>query len=402
MSDGLQGYFTKLLMLSHPWRVTEVKLSDDLTRTDIFVNTGRVKKVRCPECGELHPIYDRVRRTWKHTNMCQSESYVTADVPRVNCPKCGIRRIDVPWAESYVGYTKAFEELALIRLRKTPISVVCKELNVSYPVLHGIMERYVSKRLESLDLSNLRRISLDETSSKRGHRYISVITDADNGRIVFIGKGKGSEVLLEFTDWLRKHNGKPENIELISCDFSKSFMGGISKYLPNSDVVYDRFHLCKMVNDALDKVRSVNQINGRRYKFIRFKLLRNGKDLSDYEKDIVFDITHDNVVVGLAYEMKESLIQVYDYPDKISAGMHLSKWVDWVLDKGHDRMKAVARTVRYHVEKILNWYDCKMSNGFIEGLNGMIQCTKRVGRGYPNTDNFINVIWFKHGRLDLV
>ena len=68
----------------------------------------------------------------------------------------------------------------------------------------------------------------------------------------------------------------------------------------------------------------------------------------------------------------------------------------------HDRMKAVARTVRYHVREILNWYDCRMYNGFIEGLNGMIQCTKRVGRGFPNTDNFINMIWFKHGRLEII
>lgn len=100
MSEGIQdGIFSKLLHLTDPWRVSKVELSDDLTRTDILVTTGRVKKFRCPECGELHPVYDKVKRTWRHMNVFQSELYVTANIPRVNCPKCGIRNIDISWTE---------------------------------------------------------------------------------------------------------------------------------------------------------------------------------------------------------------------------------------------------------------------------------------------------------------
>ena len=232
-------------------------------------------------------------------------------------------------------------------------------------------------------------------------RYITVIADADTGRIVFITEGKGADGLLKFTSWMKKHNGDPASVQLVSCDFSGSFLSGTSANLPNADIVYDKFHLFKMANDAMDKVRSLNQENGYRHKWIRFKLLRNGKDLTENDKAVIFDIKQDNKEIGLAYEMKESLMQLYDYPDRASAREHLKRWVKWVMDTGAQRMKAVAKTVQRHMEKILNWFDHRMSNGFLEGLNGMRQTTKRVGRGFPNTLNFIYMAYFKHGRLSI-
>ena len=268
-------------------------------------------------------------------------------------------------------------------------------------MLEGILKYHVQKALDNMDLSNVRNILLDETSCKRGHRYITVIADADTKRIIFMTEGRGSDSLRQFSDWLIAHNGDPSKIKLVSCDFSKSFLSGIKNNLPQADIVYDRFHLVKMVNDALDKVRSKNQMNGSRHKWMRFKLMKNGKDLSEDDKQKIFDIKNDNIILGLAYEMKESLIQLYDYPDVSAASEHVKQWIYWVDSDGESPMKAVGRTVSRHFHKILNWYANKMSNGFLEGLNGMIQTTKRIGRGYPNTQNFITMIFFRHGRLDI-
>jgi len=401
MESGLDSYFRRLLKVNKPWKVVNVILSEDTERTDIYLSTGGVKSMPCPECGKMCPVYDSVEREWRHLDLCDSHSFIHADVPRVKCEEHGVKRCDVPWARPYVGHTYRFEEVALSKLRTTSISAVAREMCVGYDVLHGMIKRYVDDRLAQMDLSGLRRICVDETSAKRGHRYITVITDADTGRIVFITEGKGADGLLKFTSWMKDHNGDPDNVELVSCDFSGSFLSGISSNLPNADIVYDKFHLFKMANDAMDKVRSLNQKNGYRHKWIRFKLLRNGKDLTENDKAVIFDIKQDNKEIGLAYEMKESLIQLYDYPDRASAREHLIRWVKWVMDAGAQRMKAVAKTVQRHMEKILNWFDHRMSNGFLEGLNGMIQTTKRVGRGFPNTLNFIYMVYFKHGRLPI-
>lgn len=101
-----------------------------------------------------------------------------------------------------------------------------------------------------------------------------------------------------------------------------------------------RFHLVKMTNDALDKIRSKNQMNESRHKWIRFKLLKNGKDLSPEDRQRTFDIKEDNRIVGLAYEIKESLIQLYDYPDISAASEHMKQWLEWVEKEGEPKMKA--------------------------------------------------------------
>ena len=401
MESGLDRYFRRLLKVNEPWKVMNVVLSDDTERTDIYLSTGGARKMPCPECGKLCPIYDTVEREWRHLDLCDSHSYIHADVPRVKCEEHGVKRCCVPWAEPYVGHTSRFEEVALEKLRTTSISAVVREMDIGYDVLHGMIRRFVDRKLAQMDLSGLRRICVDETSAKRGHRYITVVTDADTGKIVFITEGKGAEGMVRFSAWMKEHNGDPEKIRLVSCDFSKAFLSGISANLPNADIVYDRFHLCKMANDALDKVRSKNQFNGMRHKWIRFKLLKNGKDLTENDKAVIFDIKQDNKEIGKAYEMKESLIQLYDYPDRASAKEHLKRWVEWVMQSTIFKMKTVARTVRRHMEQILNWFDHRMSNGFLEGLNGMIQTTKRVGRGFPNTLNFIYMVYFKHGRLTI-
>ena len=391
--------FTTLLKLEEPWFVENVEATSE--RVDVFVSTRAKALVACPVCGERYRIHDRAERTWRHSDMGEAECFITARVPRCDCPRCGVKQIPVPWAREFVGYTDYFERRAMSLMQRMPLTKAAEFMHVSPDVLLGIVRYRVNKALDSMDLSGVSRIFLDETSSRRGHRYITVIADVDTKRIIFMTEGKGADSIGRFSDWLYSHNGDPHNIRSVSCDFSKSFLAGINEHLPRAEVVYDHFHLAKMANDALDRIRSMNQMNGMRHKWMRFKLLKNGKDLSDEDKRKIFDIKEDNSVLGLAYEMKESLIQLYDYPDISTASEHVKQWLSWVDSEGEAPMKAVGRTVSRHFHKILNWYHDRMSNGFLEGLNGMIQTTKRIGRGYPNTQNFMTMIFFRHGRLDI-
>ena len=391
----------RLLRLKVPWKVIDVRMSGDLKRVDIELGVEHDRMVGCPSCGTMCSVHDRVRRTWRHLDIMDAECYITADIPRTRCEKCGILRIKTSWADEFVSYTNMFEKKTLGLLRSMPISRAAMEMRIGYGVVEGMMDRFVHKALDMMDLSSVRNIMLDETSSKRGHRYITIITDADTGRIIFMCKGKGADSIGEFRKWLVEHNGDPRNVRMVSCDLSRSFLSGLDKHFKRMRIVYDRFHLVQMANTALDEVRSKNQVNGQRDKKLRFTLLRNSGRLSEDDRKRVFDVKNDNVVLGKAYEMKESLLQLYDYPDRMSATEHLRQWLKWVFAEGTDRMKRLGNTVAKHFSKILNWFRSRMSNGFLEGLNGMIQSTKRIGRGYPNTDNFIRIIYFRHGRLDV-
>lgn len=387
-----------LLGLTSPWEVKDVKVSDDLVRVDVIVGTESGRMLECPGCGKLCGVHDRVRRMWRHLDIMSAECYVTADIPRTKCGSCGILQLRTPWAREYVSYTNEFEKKALGLLRSMPISRAAAEMGVDRSVIEGMMKHCVENILNGMDLSGVRRIMIDETSSKRGRRYITVITDADNGRIIFMAEGRGSDTLEKFSDWLTARGGDPRRIRWVSSDLSASFISGIEAQLPMADIVYDPFHLVQTANKAMDDIRSKNQANGRRDKNIRFALLRNSGNLSEKDKAAIFNIRRDNAVIGKAYEMKESLIQLYDYPDISSAAEHIRSWLDWVGEEGEPRMKQLARTVSEHRNKILNWYSSRMSNGFLEGLNGMIQTTKRMARGYRNIGNFITMIYFRHGR----
>jgi transposase len=391
--------FTTVLRLKEPWFVESVEAEPDLVTVRVSVRMGTL--VRCPVCGTECKVKDRVERTWRHTDVCDSECLIRAGIPRANCPKCGVKQIDIPWARPNVGFTESFERKAVSLMRHMPVSKAAEAMGVGRWVLEGILEYHVSKALDRMDLSGVRRIMIDETSSKRGHRYITVITNADNGNIIFMAEGRGADVLKQFSERLVSRNGDPHGIKWVSSDLSISFMSGLEEYFPHANIVYDRFHLAKMANTALDKIRSKNQKNGQRHKWIRFVLLRNGANLSDEEREKIFDIKEDNAVIGKAYEMKEALMQLYDYPDLFTAGEHIRQWLDWVEKEGEAPMKDIAKTVSEHRNKILNWYHNGMSNGFLEGLNGMIQTTKRIARGYSNMRNFITMIYFRHGRLDM-
>jgi len=391
----------RLLRLKTPWEVVDVKMSGDLTRVDITLGVRYDRMVKCPCCGKMCNIHDRVRRTWRHLDIMSAECHITADIPRTKCGKCGVLQIGTPWASEYVSYTNEFETGTLGLLRSMPISRAAAEMRIGYSVVEGMIGRFVHKALDKLDLSSVRNIMLDETSSKRGRKYITIITDADTGRIIFMCKGRGADSLERFKTWLKEHKGDPRKIRMVSCDLSRSFLAGLDKHFRRVRIVYDRFHLAQMANVALDEIRSKNQMNGQRDKKLRFALLRNSGRLSEEDRKRVFDIKNDNIVLGKAYEMKEALLQLYDYPDRSSAAEHLRQWLKWVFAEGEDRMKRLGNTVSRHFSKILNWFRGKMNNGFLEGLNGMIQSTKRTGRGYPNTDNFIRMIFFRHGRLDV-
>jgi transposase len=391
-------FFEKILSLESPWTVQGVTLSDDRSRVDLKIGVGMKLKAKCPKCGEVCGIHDRVRRSWRHLDVCNAECYINAEIPRTKCEGCGVLQMSIPWAREYVSYTNEFERKALRLMERMPLSAVAKEMNVGWIVLEGMVKHYVNTILDSMDLSSVKRISLDETSYKKRHKYITVISDADRNVPIFMCKGKGSDSLKELSEWLKNHNGHPNNIKVICSDFSKAFLSGMKEHFPDAEIIYDKFHLVMMANRSIDHIRSKNQQNGERRKKLRFALLRNSDDLDDDEVKEILDITKDNVVIGKAYEMKESLVQLYDCPDYCTALDHAVQWLGWVEDEGEPQMKKTADTVLHHLDKILNWFRYPITNGFMEGFNGMIQLTKRIARGYRNVGNLIRMVFFKYGR----
>lgn len=353
-------------------------------------------KHTCARCGREMELYDHRERAWRHANLDKTICYLHADIPRYRCGGCGtITQIDIPWADPNQSYSNRFMEVAIDLMSSMSLNAAARFLSCSWTLLDGIVGRVVSEYLDGLDLSEVRRIRIDETSAKKHHRYITVVTDADTDEMIFITKGKDRIVVKEFADWLCSHNGDPLDIELVASDFGDAFISGAREYLPNAESVLDPFHLIQLGNQKLDKDRSMNQVNGERLKRVRYALLKNERNLSEEEKALVTDITKDNEVIGRSYEMNMSLRQAMDYDDVWLVARHLVRWIVWVLRDGSKGFKALAKTVRKNLKGILRAVQTGVNNGFQESLNGRIQFSKRIANGYHREERLARIVFFR-------
>ena len=381
------------------WRITGIQggIEDTVKVThidmDFIGDPGR-----CPDCGCDRKIHDKKVRVWRHANLDDTVCYIHAAIPRCQCPNCGkISQVDIPWADPRVSYTKRFMEVAIEHMAQMSLSATSRLLKVSWKILDDIVGMVVEHHLDSMDLSSLTRIRVDETSAKKHHRYITIVTDVDTGNIVFITKGKDMDTIREFSVWLRDHNGDPGSIQLIATDFGDAFIAGAREHLPNAEPVYDPFHLIQIANRHLDHDRASTQINGQRKKAIRYSLLKNPENLRPEEAEVLMDITRDNELIGTSYQMKESLRQVFEYTaEEIElARAHLTKWAQWAYEKGSSGFRALARTVRSHMEGILRAIQTGVNNGYQESLNGRVQLSKRLARGYSKEMRLGRIVFFR-------
>ncbi len=185
-----RSLYERVLGLSAPWTVEVVELDEARDRVDVHVVYAGDGTWSCPECGGAGRRHDARRRTWRHLDTCQYRTFVTAEVPRVECPEHGVRQVAVPWSEPGSRFTALFEALALGWLREASISAVARRMRLSWDQVDGILARAVRRGLARRSLSAPRRLAVDEVSAKRGHRYLTIISDHDTGKVLHVSIGR--------------------------------------------------------------------------------------------------------------------------------------------------------------------------------------------------------------------
>lgn len=398
-----ESLFGTALGIVTPWQVDGIEFSKETKRLDIRINFRRGATFPCPVCGTLAPVHDTTEKTWRHLNFFQYDAYLTARVPRVNCPNsgCGVKQISVPWARSGSGFTLLFEALIMAFVREMPVKIAAALLGEHDTRIWRVMDHYIQAARSKVDSSEVKRIGADETSARRGQDYISLFFDMDERRLLFGTEGKDNETVKAFAEDLKAHGGAPENITAASIDMSKAFIKGITEQLPNAEITFDRFHLMKAMNDALGQVRSEEAkcypdlLKGSRYVF-----LKNLENLTEKQDATLTRLCNYRLKTARAYLIKLALQDIYFAPSRALGEQALKKWYNWAIRSQIEQVKKVARTVKSHWDGILSWFDSKLSNGYVEAVNGLIQSAKRRARGYRTTKNLINMAYLIAGKLD--
>jgi transposase len=288
--------------------------------------------------------------------------------------------------------------MALIE-REMPVNRVAETLGVNAQRVWGVFNHWVGVARELDDPSTITRLGVDETSTKKGHHYMTVGVDLDVGRVVHVCEGKGKKTLEEIAQHLENKGVIENQIQELSMDLSPAFIAGAGASFPSAQITFDRFHVMKLLNEAMDKVRQVERQEHAELKGHKYTFLRNRKTLSEKKEKALQSMITLYPTLGQAYRLKTLFNDLWEMRDKPSAEVFLKDWCEQVEEAKIPAFMAFAKTVKAHWSGIVHFVESRITNGMLEGINSKIQLAKRRARGFRNIANFKNMIYFLCGKL---
>jgi transposase len=308
--------------------------------------------------------------------------------------------VKLDWARPQAGFTWLFEAFVMDLMKEMPVAAVARQVGEHDTRLWRVLRYYVNRSMAEMEVTQVKRVAIDETSSRRGHQYITLFVDVDTKRLLFATQGKGTAGLSKFNAFLRVRGVAAEQIEEFCCDMSSAFISGIEQYFPKAQITFDKFHVMKMVNEAVDEVRREEQKEVDELKKSRYVWLKNEENLTTSQKETLVKLKDMNLLTGRAYRIKLALQELWTYP-AIFADMYFGSWYQWAVRSQIDPIVEVAKSLKRYETGILRWFQTKMTNGLLEGLNSLIQATKRKARGFRTTDNFIAMAYVTVNKIKI-
>jgi len=343
-------------------------------------------------------------REWRHLDFFQFETHIYAPLPRTECPECGVKTVEVPWARPERGFTVLFEALAVELSQQMTVKAASHRLRITDDRLWRLLKKIVTEAVSKLDLSGVCSIALDETSWQKGHKYVSFVFDYRTRKLIFGIEGKSNEVLKAFAEHLEGHGGKRENIKEVCCDMSPAFIKGVEENFPEASITFDKFHVIRAASEALEKVRRREAQTEPELKGTRWDWLKNPGNLSkEGQARLKKILSRTRLQTGRAYRLKILLQEILDRGRVLSyeAGKaELKGWLRWALRCRIPEMAEVAQMICRHLEGILNWFRSRMTNALLEGYNSVLRAGRGIARGFRTVANVIIRSFLTAGKLD--
>lgn len=393
--------FAAALGLQSPWYISGLEFSASKKRLDINIDFESGGLFSCPVCGCSSKAYDSKSSSWRHLDFFQHEAHLTARVPRVACPKgCGTKRVEVPWARPGSGFTSLFEALLLTLCKEIPVAKVGELIGEHDTRIWRVLHHYIDQARSEVDFSNVSRVGMDETSSKRGHHYITLFCDMDERNLLFATEGKDKATVEAFREDFEAHNGCGKKVAQVSCDMSPAFISGVTQELPEAEITFDKFHVIKLLNEGVDDVRREEVKENEILKNTRYLWLKNSANLTENQSTLFEDLSKLNLKTSRAYQIKTNFQEFYTLPNREAGEAYLNRWYYWATHSRLEPMIKAAKTIKRHWDGVLSWFDSHLTNALLEGLNSLIQAAKSRARGYRSNRNFIAMAYLIGAKLE--
>ncbi len=392
--------FQAALGLSQPWQVGGLRFDQSAGRLDIDLFFEAGSKFPCPVCGKLCTAYDSAEHTWRHLNFFQHTTYLHARTPRIQCSEHGVLTVSLPWTRERSGFTLLFEALIMMYARNglTP-TAIGRLVDEHDTRIWRVLEHYVDEARARLDTSEVSSIGIDETSRAKGHNYISIFVDMMRSRVLFATEGKSAQVVSEFRQDFEDHGGSSDKVREVSMDMSKAFISGVKLTFPTARITFDRFHVIKLANDAVDEVRRQEQKQHPELKGSRYAWLKNEENRTEQQQQVFEGLRATNLKTARAWRLKDTLQRLYEQPPE-RAAHYLIQWYNWAVRSRLEPMKRLAKTLKSHWDGVLGWFESQLTQGLVEGINSLIQAAKAKARGFRSVRKMIVTVYLVAGKLD--
>ena len=400
--------YATILGIQRPWRVCRVDVRRDADEIEVFIEHDG-SALACPVCGSATPRYDGRSRTWRHLDTCQYKTLLTADVPRVKCAEHGVRQASVPWAEPGGRFTALFEMLAIDWLSETSIAAIARRLRVTWDELDGIMRRAVTRGLARRRVEPVTDLGVDETSFQKRHEYVTVVTDITRARVLEVADDRGEAALRGFYAGLSEE--QLASIRAVAMDMWPPYINATRHYVPDAEskIAFDRFHVARHLNEAVNDVRKREHRELRAQgddRLLRTKFLwlmgPQRRDELSLERQAQFNaLRMCSLKVARAWAIKETARHLWSYTARGWARRAWKRWIGWAQRSRLEPMRKAARTVKEHLWGIVNAIALGVTNATAESINAKIQWIKNTACGFRNRARFRAAILFHCGDLDL-
>lgn len=400
-------YIGRLLQLATPWKVTEI--SEDLKAEHITIRVEwpAETKAPCPECKRACPVYDhREERSWRHLSIMQYLLELKCSLPRCECPKHGIKTVEVPWAEPRARYTMHFERHAIeIMLACATVKDAVELLRLDWGTVQNIIDRAVERGLVRRSVEKVKSVGLDEKSFLRGQSYVSLMTDMDEHRVLEVVRGRDEASVRKL--WQSLPEVQRFKVESAAMDMSQSNINATKAEAPQCTIVHDKFHVSKMLNEAVDGTRREEQrrlleagddtLTNTRWQWLKGSVQEEGKDRKSFA-----ELLEMNLKTAKAWYYKEVFGEFWFQSDEEAGATFFKRWYRSAIHTKLDKVKSVARTLKRHIDNLLTYFQYPITNALTEGFNSRIQTIKANARGFRRFENYRARILFFCGKLEML
>lgn len=382
--------------------VTEVVIGDD----DVEVTLRyRNRLLRCP-CGkQVRAVYDRRQRRWRHLDLVGRRLWLVYTIRRLDCPDCGVRTEEVPWARPDARHSRDFEDTVLWLAQRTDRTTVATLMRCAWETVTAIINRGVAELLDERRLQTLYRIGVDEICYRHPHRYLTVIGDHDTGTVVDVEPGRSEKSLTSF--YARQSNSALAQIESVSMDVSRAYTSATTAAVPHAVICYDGFHIMQWVNRALDRVFAEAasgptkvHMTSAQWRTTRWALRTGENRLTDDKRDLVNQIARTNRRIGRAWTLKEQARDLYRLEHQPGAARALIK--AWITAAKRSRIPvfvALGKRFSVYLEPILAAIELGISNALAESINAKIRLINARGYGHHSAQTLTSMIYLCLGGM---